>query len=125
LKKIFLILLLFAFLLKPIYNVCYFVYYQNNIDYITATYCKNKKQVKLSCNGKCHLAKQLQSETSSNENNKPAKVFTEYISLVYFQKCSNFDVFTTTFYLKKKISKFYNQSYNYAFEYKCFRPPSA
>ena len=101
------------------------MYYQNNIDYITATFCENKEEVKLSCNGKCHLAKQLQTDTNSQDKNKAAKIFTEYFSLVYFEKCANFDLYTTEFQLNKGVKEFFAQNYNYTFEYKCFRPPSA
>ncbi|GAA3783711.1 hypothetical protein GCM10022271_15030 [Corallibacter vietnamensis] len=43
-------------------------YYELNIDYIIKTYCINTDKPELKCNGKCHLAKQLNLETQNSED---------------------------------------------------------
>lgn len=60
LEKRFAILILVLFSLRPAYYVGQLAYYELNIDTIIEKYCVNKDKPQLACNGKCHLAKQLQ-----------------------------------------------------------------
>lgn len=67
-KRIFTILLLLVFTLRPIYSIGYFAYFQLNIDSIIEKYCVNKDTPELACNGKCHLMKTItQSETPTDD----------------------------------------------------------
>ena len=52
--------------LRPMYYLGQVAYYELNIDYIVETYCVNKDKPELQCNGKCHLAKQLQLNDNLN-----------------------------------------------------------
>ncbi|NRD20475.1 hypothetical protein HNV08_10490 [Winogradskyella eckloniae] len=111
------------FALRPIYFVGNVLYYQLNIDYIIETYCINKDQPELQCNGKCHLAKQLSAvDNTDDEGQAIISLFDSF-----------FPVFTGTFitidiknfklyYNKQKIGA-YSQNYAYHFEYVHFKPP--
>jgi hypothetical protein len=64
------------------------VYYELNIDYITEKFCENKAKPELQCNGKCHLAKELQliSSDRNTENETPQLSFVlEIFSPLFFQ----------------------------------------
>jgi len=39
--------------------VGYLAYFELNIDYIIDTYCINKDEPEMACNGKCHLSKMI------------------------------------------------------------------
>ena len=47
-------------------SILYFNYLANK-DFITANFCENINKPKLSCEGKCHLKKQLDKETEREE----------------------------------------------------------
>ncbi|MEP5340680.1 MAG: hypothetical protein ABJL44_13125 [Algibacter sp.] len=98
-------------------------YYQINIDYITEAFCENKEKIELSCNGKCHLAKQLQTDSGNQSDNKTIKILSEYFFVVFYQKNSVFVFNQSIFQLNKEVNNICNRSYAYIFEYKHFRPP--
>lgn len=63
-RKIFSILLLFAFgliVIKPIVPFAYFVY---NYKYIKEELCENKNKPELHCDGKCFLKKEIKKQRS-------------------------------------------------------------
>jgi hypothetical protein len=94
LKTLFTYVLFFALAFKPIYTIGYISYFELNIDYIVETYCVNKAQPKLQCNGQCHLAKQLNKVTNSDSKTPYANLISETILPVYFQKTTfNFEGF--------------------------------
>ncbi|OEK09747.1 hypothetical protein A8C32_13475 [Flavivirga aquatica] len=64
----------------------YVAYYELNIDYIIENYCVNKEKPELQCNGKCHLATQLRSNTAdtTGETSYLSSFFEAFVP-VYFQ----------------------------------------
>lgn len=64
----------------------YVAYFELNIDYIVETYCVNKEKPQLQCNGKCHLATQLASNTSNSSTNSYLNTLFEAFIPVYFQE---------------------------------------
>lgn len=62
-------------------------YFELNIDYIIETYCENKAEPKLQCNGQCHLAKQLITTPVTDSSDKTSIVNTLYETFlpVYYQ----------------------------------------
>ena len=76
-------------MLRPVYNIGVFVYFETNLNEIVEKYCINKNKPQLQCNGQCHLAKQLQPDSSSEiaqvEYNLQSAFFP-----VYFQNVENF-----------------------------------
>jgi len=89
LKKAFALILFFLFALRPAYNVGYVLYYELNIDYIINTYCINKEKPQLQCNGKCHLMKQLNIDTSTSSEDQLAFQIVEAFFPLYFQEASD------------------------------------
>lgn len=71
-----------------------------NIDYIIKTYCINKEKPELQCNGKCHLAKQLQIATNDDNDNSDTDLIFEAFYPLYFQNItleiskSNIEIFS-------------------------------
>ena len=43
--------------------------YLINIEYITKVFCVNKEKPQMKCNGKCHLAKELQKDEEKKSKN--------------------------------------------------------
>jgi hypothetical protein len=63
--KKFVIIVIFAIILKPILPV---IDYVVNYEYISTVLCKNKDKPELNCCGKCHLKKEL---AKASEDEKP------------------------------------------------------
>ena len=94
-KQLFTYILIFALAVRPLYIAGHIAYYELNIEYITEKFCENKDKPQLQCNGKCHLAKELNvvSANLSDTEEKGVKMVTAYKS------------FTPLFYQKMKPSK--------------------
>lgn len=122
LKKLYIYILIMALSLKLVYNICYLTYYQFNTENITLAFCENKEKVALACNGKCHLAKQIQSNETS-EDDRTLKVQTEIFSALFFQKNSFLNWSTKLLHLNKSVDKRYIANYTYNFATRYFRPP--
>jgi len=101
----------------------YLAYYEINVDYITEVFCINKEKVELACNGKCHLAKQLQTDTNPQDDSKTVVLLTEYLFALYFQENENFNFKETQIPLNKIVNTICNSSYAYLYEHNHFRPP--
>ncbi len=123
-KTVYIYVLILALSLKPIYNIYYLTYYQINTEFIALTFCENKNKVELACNGKCHLAKQLKTDKSSEDGNT-LKLQTEIFTLVFFQINDYLQLNSTLCYLDKSINTRYIQYYTYNLIDTPFRPPTA
>jgi len=123
LKKVFLYIVFIAFALKPMYYVGQVLYYELNVDYIVETYCINTDKPELKCNGKCHLAKQLQSVSNDSKSSDAISSLIEAFSFVYFNEYPSV-VFRPDFLIEgNEKSIFHNQNYTYNFAYSPFKPP--
>lgn len=123
LKKFYLLIALLAFLVKPIYNLSYLVYYQMNIDYITDAFCENKEKVERACKGKCHLAKQLKTNKAPSEDNSTVISIVDVLSLVFLENVPHFNVSKfTTIRIQKLITNRYIK-YTFNFQSDHFKPP--
>ena len=61
-----------AFLINISTPVLLQLSYSINKDYIIEQFCENKAKPQLTCNGKCHLAKQIAAvQEQSQEESKP------------------------------------------------------
>lgn len=108
---------------KPLYNLSYLIYYQVSIDYIIENYCVNKTKVELACNGKCHLAKQLQQNNTKDEKNNTVKLISELFSVVFYESKTLYNLTELSFNTKDKINSFYSKNYSYAYSTSFFKPP--
>ncbi|MBQ0788969.1 MAG: hypothetical protein KBT69_15830 [Oceanihabitans sp.] len=115
--------MLFAFAFKPMYYVGQVLYYELNIDYIVDTYCVNKDKPELQCNGKCHLAKQLQPVSNNNNSNDAISSLVEAFTFVYYNEYPSM-AFHTVFFLESRESSFFHtNNYAYSFAHSHFKPP--
>ena len=126
LKKIFAITLLLAVSLKPSYYLAEIVYYELNIDYIIETYCVNKDKPELQCNGKCHLAKQLQVSPSTNEESKNSNT-SAILGVFYplfFQTSFQYTLDSKSFFVERKMNWAINTNYKFLLDKSDFKPPT-
>ncbi|TYA74203.1 hypothetical protein [Seonamhaeicola marinus] len=100
-KGFFTFILFLAFAFRPMYNVGYLAYYELNIDYIIETYCVNKEEPELKCNGKCHLASKLSGSLNTNKEEPSAltSIFEAFVPVYYHEyelhKCLKLSDFFT------------------------------
>jgi len=123
LKKLALIVIVLAFVARPAYFLGYLAYYELNIDYIVETYCINKDKPVLQCNGKCHLASQLNFATPKTETDAAILVINEAFFPVYFQKTNNHLEFLNTDCDISRINYFYLNNYTFQYSTKLIKPP--
>ncbi|MDO6802866.1 hypothetical protein Q4595_10440 [Wenyingzhuangia sp. 1_MG-2023] len=114
LKKTFIFILLTALSVRPAYYVGMVVYYETHINEIVEKYCVNKDKPQLQCNGQCHLAKQLNTTTNSQNTNKDAVTLEASCAFypVYFQEILQT---TITFVSTETITSYFN--YEFAYRY--------
>jgi hypothetical protein len=72
-KKIALIGVVLIMLIQSSIKSAIVFYYLYNKEYITAVFCENKEKPKMTCQGKCHLAKQIK-KLDEKENTLPASL---------------------------------------------------
>lgn len=63
-KKTVLFIISFIFIYQGIVTGLLYINYQIDIEAITEQFCINKDKPELKCNGKCHLAKQIEKHES-------------------------------------------------------------
>lgn len=92
-------------------------------DYIAEELCINKEEPSLQCNGKCHLVKELNRTTESDENQNSFSSSQFQFSVLFFE-----DLSMTTeriVFPKRKKKLIYAGVNNYSFihEVAIFKPP--
>ena len=96
--------------------------YVVNKDFIAKTLCENKNKPKLKCNGKCHLAKQLDKQ---DKKEKPTTSSKDKFEIVYFQSI-NQDVNNEKVIIsveEKKSKFYYSENRKSTFLNSIFQPP--
>ncbi|MGJ8592442.1 MAG: hypothetical protein ACSHXF_07835 [Aquaticitalea sp.] len=113
-----------SFALRPIYYVGQIGYYELNIDTIIQKYCVNKDKPELQCNGKCHLATQLQIVNTSDESQQLTFILEAFFP-VFVVEFQNFDLInaSTQFQIPQMFS--YSKSYAHLLELRIDKPPIA
>lgn len=113
LKKITVILFLCCIIAKPLYVVSVLGNYYTNIEEIIEKYCVNKEEPKLQCNGKCHLAKQLNQSAPTTEDQNVAINLTESFVMLYCQDDVAIDINPVRSFIKQLTNgyspSFYSQ----------------
>ncbi|MCC6447303.1 MAG: hypothetical protein IT215_01285 [Chitinophagaceae bacterium] len=86
------ILLASVFLFQSASKLLVLANYEINKEYISKNLCENKEKPKSTCNGKCHLAKELNKQ-DKNENSVPVsqkeKFEVQYFSEFLFDQTIN------------------------------------
>ena len=60
------------FLLQVFSASLILVNYEINTDYIIENFCENTDKLEMQCNGKCHLAKQIEADTNQKSESPAA-----------------------------------------------------
>ncbi len=119
--KSFIILIALTLFLKPVFPV---VDYIVNYDYITKVLCENKAKPELKCNGKCHLMKEMASQSEKEnplQNNK--KVATSESEVLFFQEIATLQ-FSQVFIHNTLINlDHYSNQYFHLNSSNVFHPP--
>jgi len=85
LKSIIAILLASVFLFQSASKLLIIANYEINKEYISKNLCENKAKPKSTCNGKCHLAKELKKQDkkeNSIPNSQKEKVEIQFLNKI-------------------------------------------
>lgn len=117
------ILLALLIFLQPFSKVWIHISFKINQDKIAKTLCVKKEIENNTCQGKCHLKKQL--EKADEEEQKQAPTNTkEKVEVLYCQNQSPFDFLkVTVFYENQTLNNYDFDFYSTSFITDIFRPP--
>ncbi len=105
-------------MLRPIQP---YVEYILNQDYIAEFLCINKDKPKLQCQGKCHLAKQLEKQKENDPLTSLSISLENYpIGFVNILKISPIPSFA---FSTNDKNIFYQKLYDYSYNYSAYQPP--
>lgn len=66
-QKLLIVLLLPLYVLTTVRTVVPFLGYAMNYEYIAEQLCENRDKPELHCNGKCHVAKEVQTQSDKEK----------------------------------------------------------
>ncbi|MEW5676152.1 hypothetical protein ABGT15_07550 [Flavobacterium enshiense] len=116
------VIVVFLFVLKPILPVLEYIL---NYDYIVKELCENKKKPELSCNGKCHLMKEL---AKASENETPVssdkKTVHHEFEVLFFQSNNYENLAFSDLGADSKGSSLYSNLYFFENSDPVFHPPT-
>ncbi|MGB5024238.1 MAG: hypothetical protein WBO44_02760 [Saprospiraceae bacterium] len=117
------ILLALLIFLQPFSKVWIHISFKINQDKIAKTLCVKKEIENNTCQGKCHLKKQL--EKADEEEQKQAPTNTkEKVEVLYCQNQTPFDFLkVTVFYENQTLNNYDFDFYSTSFITDIFRPP--
>ena len=117
------ILLALLIFLQPFSKVWIHISFKINQDKIAKTLCVTKEIENNTCQGKCHLKKQL--EKADEEEQKQAPTNTkEKVEVLYCQNQTPFDFLkVTVFYENQTLNNYDFDFYSTSFITDIFRPP--
>ena len=119
--KFFVYIFLFSVVFRPAFP---FLDYVVNYHYIVTELCENKNAPELSCNGKCHLKKEL---AKAYKNDVPAsnekKAETVETVILFIVNLPVF-CFETAHKTHLKINSVYKNLYSHLDTVSVFRPPT-
>mgnify|MGYP003673174318 CR=1 FL=1 len=110
-----------CFTVRPAYYIGQIVYFELNIDSIIQKYCVNKDKPELQCNGKCHLAKQLNQNTDK-DNNLLSLIFESFLP-VFISSNKDMKFYSYILDTLKNGNFGYYNAYFFLHESRAFRPP--
>ena len=118
--KLTAIFFVFLYLIATLRPIQPYVEYFINQDYIAEFLCINKDKPELQCNGKCHLAKQIEKQQEKEPFSSQRISLENYpIGFVTIYK---FDE-PTKYILKEQHNYFYNRLYQLDYSKDTSRPP--
>jgi hypothetical protein len=115
--------MIIAMMLPFLTKVGILIDFKMNQDYIAKALCISKDKPVNTCNGKCHLSKQLEKAEEQEKKQTPANK-TEKLELVYYYSRSSFEF---SVYARVNSGKpnfaLQNEFYSSAFVADIFHPP--
>lgn len=120
-RKIISIILIVALSLPSMYQFGVIVDFKLNQDYIAKVLCINKDKPIKKCNGKCHLAKQIQKTKSENEKEEPLagnKLFQEFSYII-----SSADYLFNQYQCNQSSTSMFIDAYLFEYSMSIFQPP--
>ena len=122
-KQITTFILALLIFLQPFSKIWIVVSFKINQDSIAKTLCVKKEVKNNTCQGKCHLKKQL--EKADEEEQKQAPTNTkEKVEVLYCQNQTPFDFLkVTVFYENQTLNNYDFDFYSTSFITDIFRPP--
>ena len=121
LKKAISIFISFLLFLPAISNLFVVISFKINQDYIAKTLCEKKEEKENTCNGQCHLKKELKKVSETDNDSTIPNMYKEKIELVFIQP-----EFTFSFYniqSPKTSFSFYKESEIPTLTNRIFHPP--
>lgn len=120
--KKFVLIVIFAIILKPILPV---IDYVVNYEYISNVLCENKAKPELKCNGKCHLMKELAKASESEKpiNSDKKDNSKQEIEILYCNELNEISFRQIYFQNKTSISDNYSNLYFRLNGCSVFHPP--
>ncbi|MGY0392828.1 hypothetical protein ACW5R3_09765 [Bizionia sp. KMM 8389] len=124
-KQYLAIILIFVLSLRPIYFLGQVAYYELNVESIIQKYCVNKDKPELQCNGKCHLAKQLQIDEKSSDNSdyNDLAVLEGFFPIFNHIEFFEFSTETKKKTIKRQVTNTYVNNYNSLLADTSYKPP--
>ncbi|MBK7181773.1 MAG: hypothetical protein IPH89_01945 [Bacteroidetes bacterium] len=116
------ILVAFVFLFQSASKLLIMADYEMNKEYIAKNLCENKEKPKSTCNGKCHLAKELKKQ--DKKENQTSNSQKEKYENQFYSEVEKSDIINTDL-TNNQLVVFY-QLTNYAYYLdSIFQPPRA
>jgi hypothetical protein len=123
LKQVTTYILALLIFLQPFSKIWIVVSFKINQESIAKTLCVKKEVENNTCQGKCHLKKQL--DKADEEEKKQAPTNTkEKVEVLYCHNLTNFSICRKIYFADKKQSFFdYKFQYSSSYHTDIFRPP--
>lgn len=115
------LIIIFAVFFKPVFPLIDYVF---NYEYISKVLCENKQNVKLNCNGKCHLMKQLAKASENSNPSSDKKVDYRDFEILFIERLQTYSVFSITNWSEKVPKPIYSNLYYFLCSKYSFHPPS-
>ena len=99
-----------------------FVSFKANQDFIAKVLCVNKDKPEMKCNGKCHLAKEL-NKTENKDENLPITISNKTEITLFIENQETFQIKPTFGFLTKECFIDEKKDYHSLFINGVFHPP--
>lgn len=107
--------------MPAISNLFVVISFKINQDYIAKTLCEKKEEKENTCNGHCHLKKELKKISETENNSNIPNTYKEKMELVFIQPEFTFSIYR--FQTPKTSFSFYTESEIPTITTRIFHPP--
>ncbi len=122
-KKALIILLTLLIFLQPFSKIWIVVYFKIHQESIAKTLCVKKEIKGNTCQGKCHLKKQIDNSDQKEQKQIPTNT-KEKVEVLYCYNQIPFDfLIQNVFYEMRSLGEYKSDFYAYLFNTDIYRPP--